>query len=96
MVAEDHVLGDGERRDKPEVLVHHADPRVERIARRVKRDGAAVEEDLALVRPVETGENVRQRRLAGAVLAEQRVDLTRGRVEVDTVVCDDARESPAP
>ena len=34
MVAEHDVLGDRERRHEPEVLVHHADPRVDRVARR--------------------------------------------------------------
>ncbi len=77
---------------EPEVLVHHADPGVERVARRGERDRLAVEEDLALVRPVEAGEDVRERRLAGAVLAEQRVHLALGRLEVDAVVRDDAGE----
>ena len=34
VVAEDDVLRDGERLDEPEVLVHHPDPRVERVAGR--------------------------------------------------------------
>ena len=33
MIAEHDVLGHGERLDEPEVLVHHPDPGVERIAR---------------------------------------------------------------
>src|SRR5262249_38077662 len=37
-------------------------------------------------------EDVRERALAGAVLAEQRVHLARGRLEVDAVVRDDAGE----
>ena len=92
VVAEDHVLGDGERRDEAEVLVHHADPRVERVVRRVELDRLAVEADLALVGPVEPGEDVRERALARAVLAEQRVHLALGRLEVDAVVRDDGRE----
>ena len=43
-----------------------------------------------LVEPVE---DVHQRRLAGAVLAEQRVHLAAAEVEVDVVVRDDAREA---
>ena len=42
VVAEDDVLGDGERLDEPEVLVHHADPRIERVARRVEVHRRAV------------------------------------------------------
>ena len=49
--------------------------------------------DLALVRVVEPVEDVHQRRLAGAVLAEQGVDLALPQVEVDVVVRDDAREA---
>ena len=93
MIAEHDVLGDRERLDEPEVLVHHRDPRLERVARRVEVHLAAVDEDLALVRPVEAGEDVRERALAGAVLAEQRVHLAGGGLEVDAVVRDDAREA---
>ena len=56
-------------------------------------DRPAVDADLALVRPVEAGEDVHERALAGAVLAEQRVDLARPQVEVDVVVGEDAREA---
>ena len=45
VVAEDDVLGHRERLDETEVLVHHADPRIERVARRVKADLLAVELD---------------------------------------------------
>ena len=38
-------------------------------------------------------EDVHQRRLAGAVLAEQGMDLARAGLEVDVVVGDDARDS---
>ena len=42
---------------------------------------------------VEPVEDVHQRRLAGAVLAEERVHLAAAEVEVDVVVGDDAREA---
>ena len=51
--------------------------------------GLAADLDLALVRVVEPVEDVHQRRLAGAVLAEQGVDLALAEVEVDVVVRDD-------
>ena len=57
------------------------------------RDGLAVEPDLALVGRVEPVEDAHQRRLAGAVLAEQRVDLAAAQVEVDAVVGDDGAEA---
>ena len=54
--------------------------------------GLALDEDLALVRVVEPVEDVHQRGLAGAVLAEQRMHLACAEVEVDVVVREDARE----
>ena len=48
--------------------------------------------DLARVGLVEPVEDVHQRRLAGAVLAEQRVHLAARELEVDVVVRDDAGE----
>jgi hypothetical protein len=42
--------------------------------------------DFTLIRPVEAGEDVHQRRLTGAVLAQERVHLPLGGVEVDAVV----------
>ncbi len=46
----------------------------------------AVQPDLALVRVVEPVEDVHERRLAGAVLAEERMHLALGELEVDLVV----------
>jgi hypothetical protein len=74
------------------MLVHHRDARVERVARRVELDPVSPQPDLALVRPVEAGEDVGQRRLAGAVLAQQCVYLAGRRLEVDVLVGDDRGE----
>ena len=60
--------------------------------RRAELGRLAVDQDLALVGPVEAVEDVHQRRLAGAVLAEERVHLALAQVEVDAVVRDDAGE----
>ena len=79
--------------DEPELLVHHADPGVERVARRLEARPARRRARSALVGPVEAGEDVRERALAGAVLAEQRVHLAGGGLEVDAVVRDDARKA---
>ena len=92
VVAEDDVLRDGEGLDEPEVLVHHADPGLDRIPRRVESNRLSVELDLARVRAIEAGQDVRQRRLAGAVLAEERVHLARRRLEGHAVVRHDAGE----
>ena len=53
----------------------------------------ALDPDLALVGVVEPVEDVHQRRLAGAVLAEQRVHLALAEIEADVVVGDDAGEA---
>ena len=92
-VAEHEVLRDAEPLDEAEVLVHHPDPGVDRLARRREVDLLAVERDRPRVRAVEAGEDVREGRLPGAVLAEQRVHLARGGLEVDAVVRDDAGEA---
>ena len=79
--AEDDVLGHGHHRDEHEVLVHHPDPGLDRVPRRAEADRLPVQEDLARVVLVEPVEDVHQRRLAGAVLAEERVHLAPAHVE---------------
>jgi hypothetical protein len=73
--------------------MHHRDAGVERIPRRVEFNRLAEEPDLALIRPVEPGQDVRERRLARAVLAQQRVDFACGSLEVDVLVRDDGGEA---
>ena len=68
-------------------------PRSIASARRADLDRFPVDQDLALVRAVEAVEDVHQRGLAGAVLAEERVHLASPQVEVDVVVRDDAWET---
>ena len=89
---EDDVLGHRLRRHEREVLVDHADAGRDRIARRVERDRPTVEQDLATVRTVQAGEDVHERALAGAVLAEHGMDLADAQVEGDPVVGEDTRE----
>jgi hypothetical protein len=72
--------------------VHHRHAGVERVARRVELDRLSPQANLAVVRPVEAGEDVRQRRLPRAVFAKQRVDLAGGSLEVDVLVGDDCGE----
>ena len=75
LVAEEDVLGDRQHRHEHEVLVDHADPSGDRVGGPADLTGLAVEQDLALVWRGEPVQDVHQRRLAGAVLAEQGVDL---------------------
>ena len=75
------------------MLVHHPDARIDPVARGVEGDGRTVDLHLALVCAIEAGEDVGEGALAGAVLAEQGVDLALERLEVDGVVGDDAGKS---
>ena len=93
LVAEHDVLGDGEDGDQHEVLVHHADAGRDRVAGTGEVLDLVVEQDLALVGPVEAVEHVHQRGLAGAVLTEQAVDLARLDGQGDPVVGDQGPEA---
>jgi hypothetical protein len=84
----DHV----EDRDEHEVLVDHADTGSDRRGRVPERMGLAVDEDLAGVRLVQAGQDVHERRLAGAVLPEEAEHLALVHRDGDLVVGEDARE----
>ncbi len=72
------------------MLVHHAHPAGEGVAWRAQLDGLAVELEGALVGPVEPGDDVGERALARAVLAQQGVHLSDVDLEVDVGIRDDA------
>ena len=80
---EEQVLGDAHRRARRRLLGHERDPRVERLARHRERASLAVDEDLTAVRMDRAGEDLRERRLARAVLARERDDLALRDREVD-------------
>ena len=75
------------------MLVHHADPHADRLARRVDVHRLAAEEDLALVGLQQPVEDVHERRLARPVLPEQGVHLAAAHVEIDAVVRDQRAEA---
>ena len=75
------------------MLVHHADAVVDRVARRAETHVTAFNTQRAGIRLVQAGQHAHQRRLAGAVLAQQRVNLTGQRGEADIVVRDHAGEA---
>ena len=93
LLAEEDVVGDRQDGHQHEVLVDHADPSRDRVGRPADRDWAPVERDLTLVGRRQPVQDVHQGRLPGAVLAEERVDLARPDLEVDPIICDDARVS---
>ena len=93
LAAQEDVVGHGEAGDQVELLVDRRDARA-RIAAcgSPSVDRLAPPDDVPLVGLVRPGEHLDQRRLAGAVLAEQAVHLTGADVEVDAVEGPDARE----
>ena len=72
--ADDQVFRRGQGRHQSEVLVDHADAERLRVARIAHRDFRAVDQELAFVGRVKAHDAFDQRRLARAVLAEQRVE----------------------
>jgi hypothetical protein len=84
-VPEVDVLRYGEPVDQVELLVDRCDAPPHRGLRVGEPDRIAAPGDHALVGLVGTGEHLDQGRLAGTVLPEQSVHLTRAYVEVDTV-----------
>jgi hypothetical protein len=56
-------------------------------------DAVAPQTDLTLIGAIEPGEDVRERRLAGAVLTQQGMDFARSGFEVDVLVRNDGGET---
>ena len=83
LAAEVHVLDDVEVVAEREILVDDLDPELGGVLRAVDRDRLAVEEDLAAVGVVDAGDALDQRRLAGAVVADERHHLAGAHLEVD-------------
>ena len=84
--AEHDVLGDGEDGHEHEVLMDHADAVLDGMLRLEDRDHLVIDEDLTLGHGDHAEQHVHERRLAGAVLPEEAVDLARLDREVDVVV----------
>ena len=83
LAPEVHVLDDVEVVAEREILVDDLDPELRRVLRPADRDPLAVEPGLALVDRVDPGDALDQRRLAGAVVADERHHLARAHLEVD-------------
>ena len=81
--------------DEPEVLVHEPDAGVVRgrsVAQRERLRRSTHASTRRRVGLVVAGEDLDQRRLAGAVLADERVHFARGDIDADVVERDLARE----
>ena len=91
--AEHDVLEHAERLHQHEVLVHHADADVDRVARAPDVDRLTADQHLALVGLVEAVEDAHQRGLAGPVLADDAVDRAAAHGEIDLAVRHDRAEA---
>src|SRR4051812_34359901 len=80
---EKHVVEDAQLVDQREVLVNGVDPLRARVGYGVQLDRLAVEHDRAGVGLVEAAEDLHQRRLARAVVAQQAEDLALLEAQVD-------------
>ena len=85
------VLGDRQRLEQGEVLEHHADAEPAGARRVADLDPGAFPFDRSGIRLDHAVDDLHQRRLAGAVLAQHRVDLAGQHVERDAVVRHDRR-----
>ena len=82
-VSEHHVLGDGEPGDDCQLLMLRGDAMALRVVGVAERTDRAPDRQRPGVRPEGTGDDPDQRRLAGAVLAEQGVHLARSDADAD-------------
>ena len=95
LAAEEEVGDDVEVVAEREVLVDGRDPQCGRVLGLGDRDLLAVEADRAVVGGVDAGDRLHQRRLAGAVVADEADDLAGVDGEVDPVQRLDRAESLA-
>ena len=79
----EHVVGDAEVGEEAELLVDDRDAAVDGVAGALEHHGLAVELECAGGRRLDPGEDLHERRLARAVLAEQRGDAAGDDLEVD-------------
>ena len=92
LAADEDVLRHRQVRAEVDLLVDGADPGLLRLQRAGEAHRLAVQRDRAGVDRVDAGQHLDQRRLAGAVLAHQGVDLAGEEPEVDVVERRDAGE----
>ena len=79
LAAEKDVVGDGELGNEVELLVDDGDALRFGVAHARKRNGRVIDGDLALIVGMDAGQDLHERRLAGAVFAHQRMDLAAAR-----------------
>ena len=79
------VLGDRHEAHQVEFLMDHGDAVLQRVERRLQADFLALEAEGAGIGRVDAGDDLHQRRFAGAVLAHQRMDMAALQAEGNVV-----------
>ena len=85
LAVQEHVVVDGHARHEGEVLEDGVDPERASVRHGLELHLLAEDEDLAGVGLVKAGQDLDQRRLAGAVVADQPEHLARSEVERDVL-----------
>ena len=93
LAAEIDVLVDGQVPGQREILVHHLDPDVLRIARRIEDDGPRIEDDLSLGGGMESRQDLHQGRLACPVVPDNPQHLAGKEPKIDAVERGDRPEA---
>ena len=93
LVAQEEIEVDRELRDQREILVDGLDPVCAGVLDRVEADALAVDEHVALVLLVEAAEDLDERALAGAVVADEPEHLAPAQDEVDAAEHDERAEA---
>ena len=86
-IVKEQVFRHADARDVVELLIDDGDAHVYGFLRGVSADLPSLQNDLALVCVIGSGQNFHQRRFASAVFAEKRHDLTLLQFEGDMVQC---------
>ena len=83
LLTEKQVLRHRHGRDQRVLLKHHADAEIARLQRGLGRDFDAVYRHNARGQRHDSGHHLGERRFAGAILADQRMNLAARQVEID-------------
>src|SRR5260370_26363438 len=92
MAAEKHVFADAQLRNEHEFLMNDVDAEIVSLVWGLNLDWPALPEHLPPVRFIKPGNDLHERRLSGAIFADQRMNLAGTHVEGDVVKHGDAAE----
>ena len=84
-IAQRQVLGDRQSRHELQLLRDSDDAGCDGVMRARQMAFPAADRHLPVVRPNDAAEDAHKRRFAGAILADQRVNLTRHHLETDAI-----------